>query len=181
MRLLFVLMVCFFSVSGKAQYYLPGTYMGHLQQQSLADNIRLGDSATNKKWFITKSIGISSSFGFSKAGSASVLAVPIGIQLNRQLNNNWYAYAGVSVAPAYTSFNHTFMATPANKFPQNNNMFKSNQLNVYSRAEMGLMYMNDQKTFSISGSISVERSSYPQVPVNQMYTGRPNSFVAPKN
>jgi hypothetical protein len=42
-----------------------------------------------------------------------------------------------------------------------------------------LLYTNDQKTFSISGSISVERSSYPFIPFNQAGTVRPNVFVAP--
>lgn len=181
MRLLFVSMVFFFSIPVKAQYFLPGGYMNQLHHQSLADNIRLRDSTPEKKWFISKSIGISSSFMFSKGGSANILSVPIGIQINRKLSNNWYAFAGISAAPAYTNFNHSFMSANGNKFSTNNNMFKSNQLNMYSRAEMGLMYMNDQKTFSISGSISVERSSYPLVPVNPIGTGRPTGIIAPKN
>ena len=181
MRLLFVLMILLFSIPVKAQYFLPGTYRNQLQQQSLAENIRLRDSSPEKKWFISKSIGISSSYAFSKGGSAAILAVPIGIQISRKLNNNWYAFAGISAAPAYTNFNHSFLSTNSNKFSSNNNQFKSNQLNMYSRAEMGLMYMNDQKTFSISGSISVEKSSYPLVPIQQMNTARPNGFIAPKN
>ena len=31
---------------------------------------------------------------------------------------------------------------------------------IYPAAQMGLMYINDERTFSISGSIGVSRSSY---------------------
>ena len=181
MRLLFVLMVFFFSISVKAQYFLPGSYLDHLQHQSLVDNIRFKDSAPDKKWFISKSIGISSGVGFFNGGNATMLAVPVGIQINKRLTNNWYAFAGLSAAPTYINFNHSFLSANTGKSFQNNSFLSSNQLNMYSRAEMGLMYINDQKTFSISGSISVERSSYPLVPVNQINTTRPNAFIAPKN
>jgi hypothetical protein len=43
-------------------------------------------------------------------------------------------------------------------------------------ASLGLMYINDQKTFSISGSIGVERSSYQFMPFNQV---RPNVAATP--
>ena len=176
---MFVLMILIFSVSVKAQTALPGSYIDHLQQQSFADNNRFKDSALDKKWFMSKYIGISTSFGFFNGGNAAVLAVPVGIQLNRRLNNNWYAFAGVSAAPAYINFNHSFLSANANKSWQNNNFLKSNRFDMYSRAELGLMYINDQKTFSISGSIGIERSSYPLVPFNQMGTVRPNTFISP--
>ena len=41
---------------------------------------------------------------------------------------------------------------------------------LYSRAELGLQYINDERTFSISGSIGVERSSYPVLPYNNTRT-----------
>ncbi|MBA4166506.1 MAG: hypothetical protein H0X41_03005, partial [Chitinophagaceae bacterium] len=52
---------------------------------------------------------------------------------------------------------------------------------VYSGAEAGLLYINDARTFSISGSVHVDRTSYPfypttyrtgmnpQQPVNRSY------------
>ncbi|MEJ7680097.1 MAG: hypothetical protein WKG06_20000 [Segetibacter sp.] len=42
-----------------------------------------------------------------------------------------------------------------------NSSFKSSALGIYSRAELGLQYINDERTFSISGSVGVERSSFP--------------------
>jgi hypothetical protein len=178
MRINFVLTMLVFTLSAKAQSVLPGSYTDHLQQLSAADNFRFKDSAINKKWFITKSVGITAGVAFFNGRSASIFAVPVGIQLNRKLNNNLYAFAGVSAAPAYINFNNAFITAGANKF-KNTSLLQSNRFNAFSRAELGLMYVNDQKTFSISGSIGIERSSYPFVPFNQIGTGTRNSFIAP--
>ena len=181
MRTLFLSILLIFSIVVKAQTVLQDTYIGRLQPHLLTDNNSLKDSTGNKKWFVNKYIGLSSGFSFFNGGHATVLSVPIGIQLNRRLTNNWYAFAGVVAAPAYINFNHSFVTGNANKWTQQNTFLQSNRLDLYSRAELGLMYINDQKTFSISGSIGFERSSYPLVPVNQqLNTFRPNNFVAPK-
>jgi hypothetical protein len=39
-----------------------------------------------------------------------------------------------------------------------------------SRVDIGLMYINDARTFSISGSIGVERGTYPVYPSNRVTT-----------
>lgn len=173
MRTMFVVMMLIFAVSVKAQTALPGSYM------DFTNNNRFKDSALDKKWFVSKYIGMSTSVGFFNGGNVTVLAVPIGIQLNRRLNNNWYAFACVSATPVYVNFNHSFLSANTNKSFQKNNFLQSNRFDMYSRAELGLMYVNDQKTFSISGSIGVERSSYPLVPFNQMGAARRNTFIAP--
>lgn len=95
-----------------------------------------------KKWFLTKTIGISTAF---TSLGGTFLSTPVGIQLNRQLTNNVYAFAALTVAP-------TFM--------QYNSPFYQNKLATYSAAHLGLMYVNDEKTFSISGSIGVSRNNY---------------------
>ncbi len=175
----FVFIMLIFCVSVKAQTALPGGYINQLQQQSLINGAHLKDSTPGKKWFMTKYVGISTGFSFFNGGNAAMFSVPVGIQLNRRLNNNWYAFAGVSAAPAYISLNHSFLSANNNKFTQNNSLLRSNHLDIYSRAEMGLMYINDQKTFSISGSIGIEKSSYPLVPFYPAGAVRPNSFIAP--
>jgi hypothetical protein len=103
----------------------------------------------------------------------------VGLQLNRRLNNNLYAFAGVSVAPAYTNFNNAFLSADINKINPNNSFIKGNNFGMYSRVDLGLTYVNDAKTFSISGSIGVERSSYPLFPYNQINTTRQNPVVYP--
>jgi hypothetical protein len=154
----------------QAQPFLPGSFVDNHYRGNVGDYLRTNDTASSKKWFFTHYTGLSTSFTFSKAGSATVVAAPMGIQLNRRLNNNLYAFAGVSVAPAYVSFNRSFMATDFNKSNANTGFFKSGSLGVYSRAELGLQYINDERTFSISGSIGIERSSYPMPFYNQSAT-----------
>ena len=177
MRILFTLITFITTITVKAQAPLPGGYIDHLQRQSLTAGKQLKDSVPAKKWFVSKWVGISTSFGFFNGGNATMLAVPVGIQLNRRLTNNWYAFAGVSAAPVYTSFNHSFLSSTNTKFQQRNSFLQSNRLDIYSRAELGLMYVNDQKTFSISGSIGIEKSTYPLLPYNQMGIARPNEFI----
>ena len=113
MRTLILVSLLFTVVSASAQSYYPGSFinngMNNGLRGNLATNIHLNDSSLKKKWFISKYSGISTSFSFFKGGSATVISAPMGLQLNRTLNNNLYAFAGVSVAPAYVNFNSSFM------------------------------------------------------------------------
>jgi hypothetical protein len=162
----------------KAQRFLPGSFIDNAYRGSVTNNILQNDSTPNKKWFFSKYSGISTSFTFFKGGSATVVSAPIGLQLNRRLNNNLYAFAGVSVAPAYVNFNQAFMTSDFNKISQNHSLFKSSSLGMYSRAELGLQYINDDKTFSISGSIGVERNNYAMPFYNQNNNTRPTHLIS---
>lgn len=178
--------MCFLAlaVTVDAQTFLPGgfidnSYRGGLRNNSyrgsLMNNIHVNDSAFKKKWFVSKYTGISTSFSFFTGGSATVFSAPLGLQLNRRLNNNLFAFTGVSVAPSYVNFNSSFMNADFNEMSANRS-FKSSALGIYSRAELGLQYINDDRTFSISGSIGVERSSYP-VPVYIPSGNRTNQYA----
>lgn len=167
-----------FVTKANAQTVFPSIYPGYVQQGSFANNLISSDSISTKKWSFNKFGGLSTGFTFFKGGSATVFAAPIGLQVNRRLTNNLYAFANVAVAPAYVSFNRQFLNTNVNKFGQNNS-FNSNGLNLYSSASLGLMYVNDAKTFSISGSIHVEKSSYPSMPFYPATITRPLSIAPP--
>lgn len=117
------------------------------------------DSSVHSKWSFSKYAGVSTGHSFFEGGNASFVSVPVGIQLNCQLNTNLYAFAGLSAAPAYMNFNSTFI--PKTDKTIGSFFTKGNNLGLYSRAELGLMYVNDAKTFSISGSIGMERNSMP--------------------
>jgi len=126
---------------------------GSMDQPAFQHFRQAGDSnSLHKKWFVSKYAGISTGFMVFKGGSGSFLTAPVGIQLNRRLNDNVYAFAGVSVAPSIFNFNGAFYQPAINK---NNSFMNANQYGVYSSAHMGLMYINDERTFSISGSIGV--------------------------
>ena len=120
------------------------------------------DSTLKHRWFFTSYTGISTGVTFSRFGSSPFLIAPFSFQLNRALNNNIYAFANVTAAPAFTGIspfamgmNKSYPYTPYRKF------------GTYSSASLGLMYLNDARTFSISGSVGVERSN----PLIPFYTG----------
>jgi hypothetical protein len=145
------------AVAVKAQSPLSfGTMNGtqsafqHFHQVADTNNVR-------KKWFVTKYASISSGFVAFRGGSGTFLSAPVGLQLNRQLSNNVYAFAGVSVAPTFFHYNGAFYQPGINK---SNSFMNANNFGTYSAAHMGVMYINNDRTFSISGSIGVGRSSY---------------------
>lgn len=151
-----VMMLCL--TAAKAQSVISNSWMPGMYGAPFTRTIPLHDSSS--KWSFSKYASLSMGYSFYKGGSASFISAPVGIQLNRKLNNNLYAFTGVSVAPTYINFNSTFIPNNSNKL-QNSFFTKGNQLAMYGRAELGLMYVNDARTFSISGSIGVERSSAP--------------------
>lgn len=119
---------------------------------------QIGDTnAHQKKWIFSKYGGISTGFMVFKGGSASYLAAPLGVQVTRPLTNNLYAYGGLSVTPTYFNFNSPFMQPGINK---NTGFMNANNFGVYGAAHMGLMYISDDRSFSISGGISVGRNLY---------------------
>lgn len=120
---------------------------------------------SEKKWFVTRYTGVSAGMSFFNGGSANYLSVPLGWQLNRRLNNNLYAFAGISAAPTYINFNRAFSNLNSKGF---NNLGQYNHLGLYSRAELGLMYVNDQRTFSISGSVGVQNAVNPYLPFHHI-------------
>jgi len=150
MRVLILALITLVSVSAAAQ---SPFYSYH----------QFGDSAAlARKWHVSTYGGISAGLG--------MYAAPIGLQINRRLNNNFYAFAGVAAAPTFYNFNHAFNSTSAFKpYPGMNPA--ATGFGLQSRVEMGLMYINDARTFSISGSIGVTRGSYPAYPAYPAYGG----------
>lgn len=167
-----------FAATATAQTALPGSFMDYAYGRTFTHNIPLADSSAKNQWLFSKYTALSASYSFFKGGSASVIAAPVGLQLSRKLTNNLYAFAGVSAAPAYIRFNGAMLPSDFIKNNTNNFFLQTNSFGIYSRAELGLMYINPEKTFSISGSIGVERSSYPAfyTPVN---TAPQNNVITP--
>lgn len=177
MRLiLFVVLAITFLGTAKAQNISEVNNFGNQKSQYHVDSVNANKIFPEKKWFISKSMGFSSGMLFYNGGNASIFAAPISLQLNRRLSNNWYAFAGLAITPAYVNFNNNFIKAPINKFGQGFNNSPSNNFSINPRATMGLMYTNDQKTFSISGSISIEKSNYSYAPLNQFGTFSPGNF-----
>jgi len=174
MRITVLLALIIFTTTLKAQTFMPGGgFMPNNYSGGFANTRYAADSGSQKKWFLTRYTALSTTYSFFKGGQAMIVAAPIGLQLNRRLTNNLYAFANATIAPAYVNFNRSFIATDFNKAIRNNGHYKSSTLDVYSSASLGLQYVNDEKTFSISGSIGVEKSSYPLLPYYPTNEQRP--------
>lgn len=172
---IFVLLIC--SVAAKAQTYVPFSSMYSVQPGMFGPSQYSFDNPGNKKWFVSKYASVSAGYSFFRRGSFNYISAPIGLQLNRKLNENLYAFTGISVNPTYFNFNQPIPLSGANKGFYSNSMFGPNSFGIYPKAELGLMYMNDDKTFSISGSISVQRGGYSAFPYQQMQTTKQHSAL----
>jgi hypothetical protein len=166
MRIILGILVSFSILSAKAQTYLPLSVMNYAQWHPFPSYNLLGDSAhSHQKWQFNTYSAMSAGYLFSNGGGASYISAPVGLQLTRQLNNNLYAFAGVSAAPAFYNFNSSFTSPLSHSVYPGGYPSNAYQFGMNARVEMGLMYINDAKTFSISGSIGVEQSSFPSYPV----------------
>ena len=176
MRIIFTYFAIIFATTLQAQTTLPGSFQNSIESNTFNRNINLHDSIAPKKWFISSFSGISTGYTFFRGGGAGYFAAPLGLQLNRRISNNVYAFAGVTVAPAYVNFNSAFLSADINKGNTFNSFYQPGNLSIYSSARVGLMYINDARTFSVSGSFSVERSNYPLF-YNNQYNRKPNNII----
>lgn len=165
----------------KAQTTLPVSFTGYHNPYLFSGRTFDTSSVSEKKWFVSRYTAVNAGYSFFRGGGFSYISAPVGLQLNRKLNNNLYAFAGVSVNPTYINFNQPIPLSGMNKGLYGSSMYRPNNFGVYPRAELGLMYVNDEKTFSVSGSISVQRGGYTVFPVQQYNTQRNNGALHPAN
>ena len=115
------MIIIFFSVAVQAQNLFAFGSANNLIRPVFMQNIYF-NIPSEKKWSLNKYTAISTSFVFFKGGNATVVSAPVGLQLNRKLNNNFYAFAGVALAPSYINFNQSFNTSDFNKLYQKNNV-----------------------------------------------------------
>jgi hypothetical protein len=129
-------------------------------KQKLAD-VQVKDSTMQKKWFISKYSGLSAGFVAFKGGSATIFSAPMGVQLNRMLNNNVYAFAGLEIAPSYINFNQRFVHADFTKTGFSNTFMAGNrsQFSVNPAAYIGVGYTNDARTFQIQARMGVQNAN----------------------
>ena len=177
MRNSLLLVILISALSSGAQQSLTADY-ANTTNKNFRDSSNSIERGMNRKWFFTSYSSVGINFIDYNGGGATVVDAPMGLQLNRRLNNNFYAFAGVSAAPAYINFNRAFISPGIDNKLNSVNGFKQDAFGLYSRADLGLMYINDARTFSISGSVGVERSSNPMLLYQQRTTGS-NSLMMP--
>ncbi len=146
------------AVAVKAQAPLG---FGSMNQPFFRHYGQMADSTPHpKKWFFTKYASISAGYTFFRGGGGPFLSAPMGLQINRQLTNNVYAFAGVNVAPTIFNFNSPYNQS----FNKTSSFMNNSRFGAYSSAYMGVMYVNDERTFSISGSIGISHYNGGQSP-----------------
>jgi hypothetical protein len=171
MRIIFLLLASISFFSSRAQSFIPVGSMNYNQWPAFPAYNPAGDSShLNQNWFFSKYSGLSAGFGFYNGVNFTMISAPVGLQLNRQLNNNLVAFAGISAAPTFFSFSRAFTDPLINKSYPGNSLSNAYGFGMNTGVDIGLMYINDAKTFSISGSIGIERSNYPLYPSERMNT-----------
>ena len=106
----------------------------------------------DNRWHLTPTVGLSAGYLFYNGG-ISYAAVPASLFLSHALNKNFTGFGGVTAAPVLFNTNQLFtqpgLNTPGYLFAG------------VAGVQAGLIYTNDAKTFSISGSVSIDRGYYP--------------------
>jgi hypothetical protein len=164
MRIIILIFISLSFLSVNSQTPLDYSIINSRPVFSATQQTTLFSSPWHKQWQFSTFGGLYTSYGFLNRGNAAVLSAPVGLQLTRRLNTNWYAFAGLSAAPAFLNFNSSFRDPGFNKTYLGNMQNNTNIFGVYPRAEAGFLYINNEKSFSISGSIHVDKTSYPLYP-----------------
>ncbi|HOA37154.1 MAG TPA: hypothetical protein PLQ32_03365 [Flavihumibacter sp.] len=134
MKFLPTIFFCLLFGAGRAQ--APVTWMTPTAW-NLATPFTMGSLGKDKKISVYGMAGMQS--GAFNYGSFSATAV-------KPLTKNWFAFGGVLTAMPYTN---CAACLPGN--------YRSNLYQVHG----GLMYTNEARTFSVSGSVRYGRSSFP--------------------
>lgn len=124
---------------------------------SLLRQAEKDSSHPQQKWFITKYTGLSAGFVGFKGGSGSYLSAPLEVQLNRQLTHNLFAFGSLSATPTVMRFSGPAFVPAMNK---NFGNMQVNSSGIFPAARAGVMYISNDRTFSVSGSVSVSRGTY---------------------
>lgn len=113
----------------------------------------------HNKWFVTRYTGISTGFMAYKGGSTTFLSAPMALQLNRQLTNNLFAFGNISATPTLFQSSNLLYQPATTKTGYGPMQNQNRSFGIFPAAQVGVMYISNDKTFSISGSVSVSRSN----------------------
>lgn len=161
MRIWMTMLITMFVFGASAQTHLPVPAYPYASWQPLRpvpsfffSPVFVPFDQSNRHLQVIPYASVSAGFIFLNGG-ISYLSSPLGVAFVKPLNNNFAAFSNLSVAPTFFSMSRLY-AAPAWQSP-----YSGSEFGLSTRIEGGLMYTNDARTFSISGSVSVERGSYP--------------------
>ena len=147
MRTLFTIIACFVLFTLRAQNLLTQ------QPQQVPASLQLSRPGFFVQPFSSVNVGY-----LFLGGGLSYVSAPIGIAVYRPLNQNFTAFTAATLAPTAFHFSSLY-STPFHNPVYPGGGFTG--FGVNAAVSGGLIYTNDAHTFSISGSIMVERGSYP--------------------
>ena len=158
MRLLLALLVSLTLTTANAQTHLPvAPTLGYAPWSPYNPFFQPFVINTSKPgWQLTPFANISAGYIFYNGGT-SYVAAPMGLILSHPLNKNLTGFGGITATPAAFSSMFYPTAAAAQGFPANG--FSRPNLGISTGVTGGLMYTNDAKTFSISGRVSIDRTS----------------------
>ena len=162
MRILMSILILTASLSTKAQSYFPGhgLALGYAPWQPYIPGVVLGNVDPTHKWQLRPYASAEIGYTFFRGGGVSYTSIPAGIVLVHPLTNNLSAFAGAAIAPVAFSMSQLYTSYPGS------NSSRPYGLGGNAAIQAGLMWTNDAKTFSISGSVQMDRGSYPVYPSN---------------
>lgn len=154
MRALLTILASLILLTAKAQSHLP-VYpwgLGFTQWQPFTPTTNFNNT---QKWQLRPSAAISAGYIFYNGG-ISYLAAPLSLNLYHPLTPNITAFAGVSATPYLLNFSSLYTSPFQNpSYPGHYNF------GISPAIQGGLIYTNDEHTFSISGSVIIDRGAYP--------------------
>src|SRR5579872_2771373 len=155
MRSVLIILALTAFLSSRAQTHLPPFYgLGYMPWQPIVPYSAITAPSPNHTFQLRPFASVSAGYWFL-GGGTTYLSAPMGLVLYRPLDNHFTAFGAATIAPTvfHVSSLYTMpLASPASNFTS---------FGVTAGVSGGLIYTNDARTFSISGSISVERGSYP--------------------
>lgn len=152
MRVLLTLLACiaFFSLRAQTPTMITPVVPAYLTNPGNAVN-------PTHKWQLQTFTGMNLGYMFL-GGGLTYVSAPIGLVLFRPLNNNFTAFTAATIAPTAFHLSSLYNMSFHNpSYPASG----ITGFGVNAAVSGGLIYTNDAHTFSISGSISVERGTYP--------------------
>lgn len=164
MRTLLTLLLCLAFLAPKAQFqkYTSAAW-GYTPFPTFLPYSLIANENPSHTWRLQSFSSVSLGYIFL-GGGITYVSAPLGLMVSRPLNNNFTAFGAATVAPTAFHFNSMLagpygpLAGPYGPAYRGNNY---SGFGVNAAVTGGVMYTNDAHTFSISGSISVERGSYP--------------------
>jgi hypothetical protein len=162
MKLLFAILLPMTFLGAAAQTHLPVNPRGYgfspWQPTMFLPSFNNAD--TKNKWQLKPFAGVSAGYIFLNGG-ISYISAPAGLALFRPLNTNWTAYGAATVTPAFFNINRLSTLPVTDPNYRGYPFSRGYGLGLTPGIQGGLIYTNDAKTFSISGSVRFEQNNYP--------------------